>query len=138
MYTGLARLEKLQAHIVANPDRKNFFYQKIFRTGQDVDAIQSILVPIARTLLQEKIDYPLTIIYISLRICGFAYKLFEHILGDEQYFPLGSASIPSNRLFAQFHAPQTSQIKEEIVKQLCSKEAIVHVVFATVGYRDGC
>ncbi|XP_028403994.1 ATP-dependent DNA helicase Q-like SIM [Dendronephthya gigantea] len=124
-------------HIVANPDRKNIFYQKIFRTGQDVDAIQSILAPIARALLHQKIDHPLTIIYIPLRICGFAYKLFEHILGNEQYFPLGAASIPSNRLFAQFHAPQTSQMKEEILKQLCSKECIVRVVFATIAIGMG-
>ncbi|CAB4006584.1 Hypothetical predicted protein [Paramuricea clavata] len=89
------------------------------------------------SLLQEKVDYPLTIIYTSLTICGFAYKLFEHILGDEQYFPLGSDSIPSNRLFAQFHAPQTRQMKEEILKQLCSKEGIVRVVFATVAIGMG-
>ena len=91
--------------IVANPDRENITYKKIFREGNDVDAIQCILIPIARDLLQEKIDYPPTIVYVPLRLCGFAYKLFEHILGINQYFPPGAASIPSNRLFAQFHAP---------------------------------
>ncbi|CAB3991929.1 Hypothetical predicted protein [Paramuricea clavata] len=40
-------------------------------------------------------------------------------------------------LFAQFHAPQTRQMKEEILKQLCSKEGIVHVVFATVAIGMG-
>ncbi len=38
--------------------------------------------------------------------------------GTEQYFPHGTATIPENRLFAQFHAPQTSQMKDEIPKQL--------------------
>ena len=123
--------------IVANPDRKNIMYKKIFRKGCDVDAIQSILIPIARNLLPEKIDYPLTIMYVPLRLCGFAYKLFEHVLGTDQYFPPGAASIPSNRLFAQFHAPQTTEMKSEILKQLCSEKSIVRVVFATVAIGMG-
>ena len=68
-------------YIVTNPDRKNICYKKIFRSGQDVDAIQSILVPIASALHEKKVDYPLTIVYIPLRLCGFAYKRFEHVLG---------------------------------------------------------
>jgi len=118
-------------HVVTNPDRKNICYKKILRSGQDVDSIQSILIPIAEALLKKKIEYPLTIVYIPLRLCGFAYKLFEHVLGDEQYFPPGCASVPSNRLFAQFHAPQTNQMKEEILKQISSEASIVRVVFAT-------
>jgi superfamily II DNA or RNA helicase len=87
--------------------------------------------------LQQKIAYPLTIIYISLRLCGFAYKLFEHVLGIEQYFPSGATSIPANRLFAQFHSAQTNQMKEEILKQLCSGKSTVRVVFATVAIGMG-
>ena len=90
-------------HIIGNPNRKNIFY-------------------IARALLEQNIDYPVTIVYIPLRFCGFAYKLFEHVLGVAQYFPLGSPSIPANRLFAQFHAPQTKEMKEEILKQLLRKK----------------
>ena len=108
----------------------------MFKKGQDVDVIQLILIPIARALLQEKIDYPLTIVYTPLRLCGFAYKLFEHILGMEQYFPPGCALIPSNRMFAQFHAPQTNEMKQEILKQLCSG-SVVCVVFATVAIGMG-
>jgi hypothetical protein len=103
------------AYIVSNPDRKNIFYEKVFRHGQDVDFIKSILMPIAKRLVEKK-DYPLTIIYIPLRLCGFAYKFFEHVLGIQQYFPPGTAAIPANRLFAQFHSPQTSEMKEEILK----------------------
>ena len=32
-------------NIIANPDRKNIFYKKFFPTGQDSDAVQSILMP---------------------------------------------------------------------------------------------
>ncbi len=123
--------------VVANPDRKNIYYEKVFRHGKDSDAIQTILMPVAKGLLHTKIEYPLTIIYISLKLCGFAYKLFEYVLGSEQYFPVGSAQVPSNRLFAQYHAPQTSQMKDEILVQLCSRRSTIRVVFATVAMGMG-
>ena len=124
-------------HIIGNPNRKNIFYKKVFRSGKDMDSLQAILIPIARALLEQNIDYPITIVYIPLRLCGFAYKLFEHVLGAAQYFPLGSPSIPANRLFAQFHAPQTKEMKEEILKQLCSGRSVVRVLFATVAIGMG-
>ena len=123
--------------VVANPDRVNISYTKLFRHGQDVDAIKAILVPVANGLLQLKIEYPLTIVYIPLKLCGFAYKLFEHVLGDKQYYPPGSFKIPANRMFAQFHAAQTNQMKDEILKQLCSRESIIRVVFATIAIGMG-
>jgi superfamily II DNA helicase RecQ len=123
--------------VIANPDRANIFYEKVFRSGKDSDAIESILIPIAKGLLKAKVEYPLTVIYISLKLCGFAYKLFEYILGSEQYVPIGSAQIPANRMFAQFHAPQTSEMKDEILKQLCSTKSTIRVVFATVAMGMG-
>ena len=90
-----------------------------------------------KALLIQKIDYPLTIVYLPLRLCRFAYKLFEHVLGDEQYFPPGFSSTLSTRMFAQFHAPQTVEMNKEILKQLCSKESIAHVVLTT-GNSNGC
>ena len=124
-------------HIIGNPNRKNIFYKKVFRSGKDMDSLKAILIPIAKALLEQNIDYPVTIVYIPLRLCGFAYKLFEHVLGAAQYFPLGSPSIPANRLFAQFHAPQTKEMKEEILKQLCSGRSVVRVLFATVAIGMG-
>ena len=41
--------------IVVNPDRKNVF-KKIFRHGEDADALKSILTPIAKDLLQKRMD----------------------------------------------------------------------------------
>ena len=120
-------------YVIGNQDRKNIFYENAFRHGQDFDAIQSILEPIAKGLLEEKNVYPLTIVYVPLWLCGFAYKFFEHFLGVEQYFPAGALPTPSNRLFAQFHAPQTNQMKEEILKQLST----IRVVFATIAIGMG-
>lgn len=123
--------------VIGNPDRKNIFYEKVFRHGEDVDFVKSILSPVAHDLLKKKTEYPLTIIYMPLRLCGFAYKLFEFGFGAQQYFPPGSAAIPGNRLFAQFHAPQTAEMKDEILKQLCSGTSTVRVIFATVAIGMG-
>ena len=88
-------------------------------------------------LLDYKIQHPLTIIYIPLKWCGFAYKLFESVLGSLQYYPPGSLQIPENRLFAQFHASQTTQMKDQILHHICSPISIVRVIFATVAIGMG-
>ena len=75
--------------------------------------------------------------YLPLKLCAFAYKMFEHSLGIEQYYPPGCNATPAYRLFAQFHAPQTTEMKEEILKQLCSHASIVRVVFAPVAIGIG-
>ena len=123
--------------VVGNPDRVNITYIKHFRTGPDVDSLINILTPIAQGLLEEQIQYPLTIIYVPLKWCGFAYQIFESVLGSSQYYPKGSLPIPDNRLFAQFHSPQTKEMKDEILRQLCSSKSTVRVVFATVALGMG-
>ena len=128
---------KTCAEVIGNPDRTNIMYEKHFRGEPDVDSLVRILSPIAEDLLKERINYPLTIIYIPLKWCGFAYKIFESVLGNSQYFPTGSMPVPENRLFAQFHSPQTQEMKDVILKQLCSSESTVRVVFATVALGMG-
>ena len=75
------------SEVVGNPDRTNIMYKKHFRVGLDVDSLMSILTPMPQDLLQENICYPLTIIYIPLKWCGYAYKIFECVLGINQYYP---------------------------------------------------
>ena len=123
--------------IVGNPDRQNITYEKHFRVGSDVDLFMSILTPMAQGLLQQTKCYSLTIVYLPLKWCGCAYKIFESVLGQNQYYPEGSMPIPENRLFAQFHLPQTKEMKDQILKQLCSSESTVRVVFATVALGMG-
>ena len=53
--------------VSSNPDRSNIFYRKFFRPGKDIDAVQSILKPIANQLLTPKENFPLTVIYLPLR-----------------------------------------------------------------------
>ncbi|XP_028413527.1 uncharacterized protein LOC114536363 [Dendronephthya gigantea] len=124
--------------IIGNPDRTNIMYKKQFRVGSDIDSLTAILTPIAEALLSQQLCYPLTLIYIPLKWCGFAYKLFDFVLGCNQYHPKGSMPIPENRLFVQFHSPQTKEMKDEILKQLtCPSGSVIRVVFATVALGMG-
>ena len=74
---------------------------------------------------------------MPLKWCGFVYRLFESILGTNQYYPPGCLPLRKHRLFAQFHAPQTKIMKEEILCQLNSKKPILRVIFATVAFGMG-
>ena len=123
--------------VIGNADRRNIFYSKIIRENDELISYETILRPIASNLLDVNVNYPLTIIYLPLRWCGFAYKLFASILGKAQYYPLGSYPIPERRLFAQYHAPQTLAMKEMILAQLTSEFSTIRVVFATVAIGMG-
>ena len=59
-------------------------------------------------------------------------SFFEGILKEKQYDPEEGPLIPENRLFGQFHAPQTGKMKETILKELCSTDSKCRVVFATM------
>ncbi|XP_028408660.1 uncharacterized protein LOC114531216 [Dendronephthya gigantea] len=60
------------------------------------------------------------------------------ILREKNYFPPGDKK-PENCLFAQFHAPQTEQMKNEILKQLQgpNESRSIRVIFATVAIGIG-
>ena len=80
--------------IIVSPDRKNIFYEKYFRKGSDVESMEGILKPIAEGLLLLKMDYPITIVYLPLKWCGFAYALFSSILLKQQYYPENAPALP--------------------------------------------
>ncbi len=68
--------------------------------------------------LKKKLkQYPLTLIYLPLKWCGYAFKMFLEEMGEKSYFPIGDKR-PENCLFAQYHAPQTQLMKDEILRQL--------------------
>lgn len=82
-------------------------------------------------------NYPITIIYFPLQWCGFAYKYFDRKLGDEQYISSSAAAKPENRLFAQYHAPETKAMKDQILNELSSSNSRIRFVFATVAIGMG-
>ena len=72
---------------------------KLIVTNLGQDAYdKSILMPIAKTLLDKKSSHQLTSMYVPLRLCGFAYKVFEYVFGDHQEFFPGYAAVPANQL----------------------------------------
>ena len=71
----------------------------------------------------------MTIVYLKLKNCGNAYGSFERILGDKQY--VGETSEPTARLFARFHAPQTSRMKKDILSGIKNENSRMRVLFAT-------
>ena len=123
--------------VIGNLNRPNIFFAKVFREGSDYQAYVNILQPIANSLLEHGTKYPLTLIYLPLPWCGRAYKLFENTLKEKQYDPEEGPFIPENRLFGQFHAPQTVKMKETILKQLCSPDSKCRIVFATMALGMG-
>ena len=123
--------------VLVSPNRPNIYYKKLFRVGPDLESYESILQPIAEGLQKETVNYPLSIVYMTLKWCGFAYKMFDKILGGKQYYPSDTEAVPENRIFAQFHAPQTTKMKKHILKELTSPVSKIRVVFATVAMGMG-
>ena len=78
--------------VKADLDRPNIFLHKEKRkaASSGVDSYDSILYPIAKDLKKKLADYPLTLIYLPLKWCGYAFKLFLDILGDASYFPINA------------------------------------------------
>ena len=130
---GILHLEK-PLIVVANLNRPNIYIEKNKRKPASTkeESFDSILLPIARKL-KSLIKFPLTIIYLPLKWCGYAFKLFMEELDDKSYIP-SDEKIPKNCLFAQYHSPQTEEMKLEILTQLKSNDSSrkTRVVFATV------
>ena len=75
--------------------------------------------------------------YQPLKWCGFAFKYFQRHLGDGQYYPPSADELSENRLFEQFHSPQTRAMKKQILTELAKPASKVKVIFATVAMGMG-
>ncbi|XP_028393186.1 ATP-dependent DNA helicase Q1-like [Dendronephthya gigantea] len=117
--------------VTVNPNRENIYLGKKVRSSdhKKFESYNEILGPVAKELLIKKENYPMTIIYMKLKYCAHAYRLFERILQDEQY--VNGCEEPMARLFAQFHSPQTSRMKRELIEEIKKKDSRVRVLFAT-------
>ncbi|XP_057294630.1 uncharacterized protein LOC130623159 [Hydractinia symbiolongicarpus] len=68
----------------------------------------------------------MTIIYMKLKYCGYAYSLFQQTV------------TPNNtKLFCQFHAPQTSRMKKEILDEITKQDSSIRVVLSTTALGMG-
>ena len=62
------------------------------------ESYRAILEPIAFELATQREKYPMTIIYLKLKYCGYAYTLFEKRLKENQF--VRESKEPTARLFA--------------------------------------
>ena len=74
--------------------------------------------------------------YLQLNWCGFAFKYLSKHLGNEQYYPKNAEPIPENRLFAQYHSPQTIARRSNSIGTLLTIFKL-RIVFATVALGMG-
>ena len=128
--------------VIANPDRPNIFYEVQQRPSylkeSNINQFEEILSPIVDELIIVNVKMPVTVINSSLEMCGVGYVCLERKLGDHQFYPIGAPQIPQNRLFAQFHSPQTDKMKQfELISSNVSESCKRRVIFATVAFGMG-
>lgn len=117
--------------VSVNPNRANIYLDKKLRLSNHhaYESYDQILVPMANKLAVQRENYPMTIVYLKLKYCGYAYRLFDGILKDKQYS--GNIMDPAARLFAQFHGPQTKHMKKDIIHEIGKENSRIRVIFAT-------
>jgi ATP-dependent DNA helicase RecQ len=117
--------------VTRSPNRQNIFLHKLLRgpTNSGLKAFEDILEPLAKSLLVQNKQFPMTIIYLKLKYCGVAFRIFERILRDKQY--VNGIEEPMHRLFAEYHAPQTERMKKDIMSEIMKEDSNIRVVFAT-------
>lgn len=123
--------------VIGNLNRENIFLHKDKRKPAKTGStgFEELLRPIANELKKQLIDFPVTIIYLPLKWCGFAFNYFVDTLGEKSYYPTTSAGDPKHCLFAQYHSPQTDAMKTIILEQLTDPKyeiKTIRVIFATV------
>ena len=101
----------------------------LWRAELRYESYDTIVIPIANELALHREKYPMTIIYLKRKYCGYVYSLFEQILQDKQF--VGDTKDPGARLFAQFHAPQTRRMKKSLIAEKKKENSRVRVLLAT-------
>ena len=82
--------------VTVNPNRKNIFLVKKVRLSdhKQFESYDEVLKLIANELLIQTQNYPMTI-YMKLKYCAHAYRLFERVMHDKQF--VGETMEPTAR-----------------------------------------
>ena len=88
------------------------------------DSYEEVLVPIAEDLDKMQKEYPLTIIYMKLKYCGYAFRLFRKY-------------VQHSELFTQYHAHTTKLMKNKVITQISKDNSPYRVIFATTALGMG-
>ena len=122
--------------ITVNPDRPNIFYEIQERkpSTQQVDELEEIVLSMAKDLSLKKEAYPLTIMYTTLENIRISYEVCDELLGEMQY--CGEPE-PETRLFQQFHADITDDMKNVVIRDLAKPNPTARLIFATIALGMG-
>ena len=117
--------------VSVSPNRSNIFLSIKIRKPSlyGFSGVKEILQPIALELLDQKQNFPMTVLYMKLDFCGPAFTLFDHILGIDQY--VDGCITPEARLFNQYHSPATKDMKDVIMDEIKRKDSRIRILFAT-------
>ena len=123
--------------VLAHPDRPNIMYFKQERSpgNKQHDDLDAFLNDIVKGLREQKLDYPITIMYCELEIVQYVYRYLEEGLKNQQY--IGEVGTPENRIFAMYHQAYTDRMKAHITTELAKEKSTVRFVAATVALGMG-
>lgn len=122
--------------IQISPDRSNIMYKKVKRqeSTKTKDDLDVILSQLCEELLDKRINFPITIVYTDLDCIEYCYEYMNDKMGGHQY---EGQAIPENRLFGQFHRYYPEKMKTILLKNLCSPNSVVRLLFATIALGMG-
>ena len=95
-----------------SPNRKNIFLVKkvCLSDRKQFESYDEILKPNANELLTQ--NYPMTIIYVKLKYCAHAYRLFERVMQDKIF--VGETMEPTARLFCSIPCPSNKSNEKRV------------------------
>ena len=120
-----------------SPNRQNVFISTAKRGSNNIGLLgyDKILYPIANALNKQREIYPMTIIYMNLQYCGYAYQLFSKII--KGLYVGGDVKGPKSCLFAQFHLSLYKDLKDDILDEIKNNDSRIRVIFATTALGMG-
>ena len=122
--------------IKVHPDRANITYYKFKRlpsTRQQND-LDEILLGISKGLKSMEREYPITIMYTSLKNIGHAFRYLQEAMKGHEYV---GECIPENRLYAQYTQVYSQEMKAHIVSELGTGNSRVRFVLASIALGMG-
>ena len=132
---GTDKLFNLQ--IEESPKHRNIFFSALPRPDRGDDKLEPILPPLIQELKATHLDFPLTIVYGTLKVIRECFLLASNVMGHLQYEPVGTSHVAISRLFSQFHANYPEHERERIVQDLVSGKSKLRLLFVT-GFRYWC
>ena len=115
----------------ASPNRKNVFLniKKRNPNNYGIASYEHILRPVAHDLDCLGTDFAMTIIYMGLKYCGYAYKLFDTVIRNQ--------FVEGVEIYEQIHASTTNETKEYILSEIKKNNSKIRVIFATTALGMG-